>query len=158
MASSTLNNPAATDELGAVIGRSVQLLGIQSGVVLLRGTLGAGKSSLVRAMLRAMGVTGPIPSPTYTLVEPYIIGDLRVCHLDLYRLSEAGELDALGGRELFDDLLLIEWPERAPQLLERANLIVDIEIAGKGRSVLLRAQGSSPEWRAVVEAGAAVFA
>ena len=104
-----------------------------TGLVFLQGGLGAGKTTFSRAFLRQMGVTGPVRSPTYTLIEPYDIslGDLparRVLHLDLYRLAVPEELDDLGLRDEFDQaLLLIEWPERGEGELPAADLLIQLE-------------------------------
>ncbi len=85
-----------------------------STVIYLRGQLGAGKTTLVRGFMRGMGYTGAVKSPTYTLVEPYQVGDRRLYHLDLYRVQAAAELAYLGLRELAEGkaITLIEWPER----------------------------------------------
>ena len=100
----------------------------QTGLIFLRGDLGAGKTTFSRAFLRRLGVTGPVRSPTYTLIEPYDLPDRRVLHLDLYRLAAPDELDDLGLRDEFDQaLLLIEWPERGVGELPAADLLIQIE-------------------------------
>ncbi|HET7675928.1 MAG TPA: tRNA (adenosine(37)-N6)-threonylcarbamoyltransferase complex ATPase subunit type 1 TsaE [Gammaproteobacteria bacterium] len=113
-------------------------------VIALSGDLGAGKTTLVRAMLRALGVEGYIRSPTYTLVEPYKIGGRQIYHLDLYRLGDPGELEFLGVRDLdpATDLILVEWPERGGQSLPAADLAVEIDLAEPGRRVELRGHGA----------------
>jgi tRNA threonylcarbamoyladenosine biosynthesis protein TsaE len=94
----------------------------------LQGGLGAGKTTFSRAFLRQMGVTGPVRSPTYTLIEPYDLPARRVLHLDLYRLAVPEELDDLGLRDEFDQaLLLIEWPERGAGELPAADLLIQLE-------------------------------
>jgi tRNA threonylcarbamoyladenosine biosynthesis protein TsaE len=105
-----------------------------SGVVYLTGDLGAGKTTLTRGFLRALGVTGAVRSPTYTLVEIYEIGVLTALHLDLYRLSDPAELDNLGLREWARDgyLWLVEWPERGADRLPRPDIVVTLT-AGDGR-------------------------
>jgi len=120
-------------------------------VVFLHGDLGAGKSTLARAWLRALGVTGAVRSPTYTLVEPYeLAGGGRALHLDLYRIGGAGELEFLG----LDDaegvaLWLVEWPERGAGALPPADLEVHLALAGPGRSVRLApATGAGRAWLA----------
>ena len=103
-------------------------------IIGLRGELGSGKTSWVRAMLRGLGHAGRVPSPTYTLLEEYPLGKLVLVHLDLYRLASGEELENLGVRDWFDrpDLwLLAEWPERAGRLLAHCDLTVDFEITGE---------------------------
>ncbi|HET7570077.1 MAG TPA: tRNA (adenosine(37)-N6)-threonylcarbamoyltransferase complex ATPase subunit type 1 TsaE [Gammaproteobacteria bacterium] len=114
-------------------------------VITLRGDLGAGKTTLVRAMLRALGVTGHVRSPTYTLVEPYDLGGRRAFHLDLYRVADPEELEFLGVRDLepVHDLIFIEWPERGGALLPTADVALEIGMAGQGgREVNLQPNGS----------------
>jgi len=99
----------------------------------LRGDLGAGKTTWARAMLRGIGYTARVPSPTYTLLEHYRIGDLSVVHLDLYRLANESELENLGLRDWLEQprsWMLIEWPERAPQLAAHCDLVVDLADRG----------------------------
>lgn len=124
------------------------------GVIHLRGDLGAGKTTLVRGVLRGLGHRGPVRSPTYTLVEPYDAVDPPVRHLDLYRLGDPEELEYLGLRDLLGEraLLLIEWPERGAGALPAADLEVAIAHAGGGRRLVLRA---SAAWRPVAAASAA---
>lgn len=121
----------ATDAVGA---RLAPLLA-GGGLVLLSGELGAGKTTLVRALLRALGHPGTVRSPTYALVESYRIGALEVRHLDLYRIADAGELDFLGLRDWLRPgyLVLVEWPERAAGALPPADLALSLEHAGEGR-------------------------
>ena len=107
-------------------------------LLLLQGELGAGKSTLARAMLQKMGIDGPIPSPTYTLVEPYEVSDGVVYHIDLYRLSGMEELDYLGWDDLRDGLILLEWPERVPQLQQQADLLIKLDYDGEGRLATLQ--------------------
>lgn len=105
--------------------------------VLLEGELGAGKSTLARAMIRTMGHDGPVPSPTYTLVEPYELPGGNVYHIDLYRVADAGELRYLGWAELDDGLRLVEWPDRAPDLAADADLKVVLRYDGAGRQATI---------------------
>jgi tRNA threonylcarbamoyladenosine biosynthesis protein TsaE len=132
-----------------------------TGLVFLQGGLGAGKTTFSRAFLRQMGVTGPVRSPTYTLIEPYDIslGDLparRVLHLDLYRLAVPEELDDLGLRDEFDQsLLLIEWPERGEGELPAADLVIVLQPAADDpmrRNVRLQARSErAKQWLAACE-------
>ena len=108
-------------------------------VVHLQGDLGAGKSTLARALLRALGVTGAIRSPTYTLVERYPIAGGEAWHLDLYRLGDASELDFLGLDEAVATLWLIEWPEKGRGGLPPPDLQIHLAIDGQGRSARLLA-------------------
>lgn len=117
-------------------------------VVQLQGDLGAGKSTLARALLRALGVQGGIRSPTYTLVERYPLGDgHEAWHLDLYRIGQAEELDFLGLDEGSASLWLVEWPERGAGALPPTDLIVVLEIEGQGRRARLSAASAvGHEW------------
>lgn len=134
-----LADEAATQHLGARLAAWMQRR--RGGVVTLHGDLGAGKTTLARACLRALGATGAVKSPTYTLVEPYQLGSMRVLHMDLYRLAEPEELYGLG---VFDDppsstWWLVEWPEKGGALLPPATLAVDLQTEGAGRMALLKA-------------------
>lgn len=105
--------------------------------VLLGGELGAGKSTFARALIRAAGHTGPVPSPTYTLVEPYTLSRGMIYHVDLYRISSEDELRYLGWDELDDGFRLVEWPERAPGLAAQADVALALAYQGNGRSARL---------------------
>ena len=144
----TLADPEATDALGGALGASRPSLA----VVYLHGDLGAGKSTLARALLRALGVRGAIRSPTYTLIEPYRLdGGEEAVHLDLYRIAAAEELDFLGLDALAAQasLWLIEWPERGGKALPQADLRVFLAVAGDGREAVLEAATPSGcEWLA----------
>jgi tRNA threonylcarbamoyladenosine biosynthesis protein TsaE len=131
-----LPDAAATDALGAALARSLPA----RGVLYLRGDLGAGKSSLARALLRELGVSGAIRSPTYTLVERYPLADGEAVHLDLYRIAAAGELEFLGLDDLRDDarLWLVEWPERGGAGLPPPDLEIRLAVAGAGRTAELQ--------------------
>ncbi|MCW5582146.1 MAG: tRNA (adenosine(37)-N6)-threonylcarbamoyltransferase complex ATPase subunit type 1 TsaE [Luteimonas sp.] len=115
----------------------------RSAAVYLHGDLGAGKSTLARAWLRALGVTGTIRSPTYTLVERYpLAGGGEAMHLDLYRVGDAGELEFLGLDEPETVLWLVEWPERGRGGLPAADLHVRLDVSGSGREA--RLESASP--------------
>jgi tRNA threonylcarbamoyladenosine biosynthesis protein TsaE len=129
--------PADTDALGAALARA---LPPDSTVVWLQGDLGAGKSSLARALLRELGVRGAIRSPTYTLIERYSPDGGDVLHLDLYRIAATSELEFLGLDELRGEvrLWLVEWPERGGAALPAPDLEIRMALAGTGRSVELQ--------------------
>lgn len=116
--------------------------------LLLEGELGAGKSTFARALIKAMGHTGSVPSPTYTLVEPYQMGDRTVYHIDLYRISVEDELRFLGWSELEDGFRLVEWPDRAPGTTKTADLRILLRYAEPGR--VAEIAGLSPRGEAVV--------
>ena len=122
-----------------VLGRALAETRPAQAVVHLQGDLGAGKSTLARALLRALGVEGAIRSPTYTLVERYPIPGGEAWHLDLYRIGDAAELDFLGLDDAVATLWLVEWPQRAGPALPAADLRVELEMSGGGRSASLQA-------------------
>lgn len=135
-----LASPEACEALGARLAP-----GVPPGcIVYLRGELGAGKTTLVRGFLRALGHRGTVKSPTYTLVEPYTLGGQSILHLDLYRITDPEEVEFIGLRELLDGrtILLVEWPERGGGALPAADLEVELRYADNGRHC--RLQGVSP--------------
>jgi tRNA threonylcarbamoyladenosine biosynthesis protein TsaE len=133
-----LPNPAATELFAQQL--AAALPGDATGwMILLQGELGAGKSSVARAMLHALGHTGTVPSPTYTLVEPYKLAHYSVYHIDLYRIASGDELEFLGWSDLHDGLMLVEWPERVAGLEKDADVRVALSYAGDGRVVELSA-------------------
>jgi tRNA threonylcarbamoyladenosine biosynthesis protein TsaE len=105
--------------------------------ILLQGELGSGKSTLARTMLRQLGHPGAVPSPTYTLIEPYTFPEKTLYHIDLYRIADEEELDYLGWSDLEDGLRLIEWPERVPALRAQADVLVGLVYEGMGRAATL---------------------
>lgn len=132
-----LADPSATEALGAVLAQWLAARG--AGLVTLQGDLGAGKTTLVRGLLRALGASGPIRSPSYTLLEPYQLGGLRVLHMDFYRLQSPDELENLGLRDdpPEQSIWLVEWPERAGELLPPPDLELKLSNAGEGRTAEL---------------------
>lgn len=144
-----LADAEATEALGAALARSRPA----HAVVYLEGDLGAGKSTLARALLRALGVTGAIRSPTYTLVERYPVPGGEAAHLDLYRLAAASELDFLGLDELSTEagLWLVEWPDRGQGGLPAPDLRLQLSVEGPGRRIRLQAGSPAGEaWLARV--------
>lgn len=141
----TLRDEDATAALGVRIARALG----PGDAVLLRGALGAGKTALARAILRARGVVEHVPSPTFTLVQAYETDGLTVRHFDLYRIARAGDLDELGLDEALEDgAALIEWPERAPGRFPDDALEVHLHVAGAGREA--RISGPA-RWRRALE-------
>ena len=110
-------------------------------IVFLRGQLGAGKTTLVRGILRAFGHQAAVKSPTYTLLEPYEDLDPVVLHFDFYRVGDSEELDFIGLDELLDSqaLKLIEWPEQADSRLPEPDLEIWLSLEGSGRRIEVRA-------------------
>lgn len=133
-----LCDPSATEALAEdVAARLPEDVG--GWTVLLNGELGAGKSTFARAFIRAMGHDGAVPSPTYTLVEPYSLKRGQVYHVDLYRIAAEEELHYLGWSDLDDGLRLIEWAERAPGLSDSADLALTLRYDGEGREAEIAA-------------------
>src|SRR5215467_2597084 len=111
----------------------------------LRGELGAGKTTLTRALLRGLGYEARVPSPTYTLLEHYAVGELVVVHLDLYRLASEAELENLGLRDWLEKeatWVLIEWPDRAPELARCCDLLLVLEEVEPGTRRLIVVAGT----------------
>lgn len=148
-----LANSEATDAFGLALAKSLPAMPM---VVYLHGDLGAGKSSLARALLRGLGVSGAIRSPTYTLVEPYETASGTVLHLDLYRLGSVDELEflALDEYQGRTRLWLIEWPERGASRLPAADLDLRLTVNGEGRR--LEADSADPKAQAWVQAAGEV--
>ena len=116
---------------------------LRNAFVELHGDLGAGKTTLVRHLLRALGVPGRVKSPTYAVVEPYELPDLHVWHFDFYRFSDPREWEDAGFRDIFASpgLKLAEWPEKAAGFLPRADLLIQLEaLTDDARQVTLTAQ------------------
>ncbi len=147
------------DETAMVRLGSVLAAALRGGEYLaLRGPLGAGKTTLARALLRAAGFLGPVRSPTFTLVEPYALGSFQLLHLDLYRLGDAEELEMLGVRERFGDaVVLIEWPERGEGWLPRPDIELALDFAAEGRSLRVCAARGGAHVAAAIAAAAPTF-
>jgi tRNA threonylcarbamoyladenosine biosynthesis protein TsaE len=134
---------AATERLGA---RLAVLLspGLK---IYLSGDLGSGKTSLVRALLRAAGHAGRVKSPSYTLLELYVVSSLNLYHFDFYRFREQKEWVDAGFRELFNEnsVCIVEWPEKAGALLPPPDLEFSLEIRPPGRDVRINAHSAAGE-------------
>jgi tRNA threonylcarbamoyladenosine biosynthesis protein TsaE len=144
MVSMDVNLPdsSVTEALGHALARSFPGAVRTGAVVFLQGELGAGKTTCVRSLLRALGVTELVRSPTYTLVETYHLAVLTCVHVDLYRLQSLTEVDELGLRDLMGpgSLLMVEWPERGGDALPPADLNVTLRYAGEARQAGLSAE------------------
>ena len=138
-----LADEQAMSDFGALIARVTQ----GHGLIFLVGNLGMGKTTLSRGIIRGLGHVGAVKSPTFTLVEPYEIGDIRAFHFDLYRLVDPEELEFLGIRDYFDDdaLCLIEWPDKGAGFLPKPDLTITISPQDSGRSLNILSQGSRGE-------------
>lgn len=106
-------------------------------IIFLYGDLGVGKTTFVRALLKAWGSTEIIKSPTYTLVEPYVLPSRRVFHFDFYRISNQEELEIIGLRDYFSNeaVFLIEWPQIALSLLPHPDLTILFSSDHSGRTL-----------------------
>ncbi len=126
-----LSSPEQTERLGAVLWGCRDELGL----VFLQGQLGAGKTTLVRGLLRAAGYTGTVKSPTYTLVEEYRLAGKNIYHFDLYRLNDPEELEWIGLDDYLagNHLCLIEWPQMGQGFLPRADLDIQLKIVDERR-------------------------
>ncbi|CAH0282654.1 tRNA (adenosine(37)-N6)-threonylcarbamoyltransferase complex ATPase subunit type 1 TsaE [Pseudomonas atacamensis] len=138
-----LADEQAMSDFGARIARVTQ----GHGLIFLEGNLGMGKTTLSRGIIRGLGHVGAVKSPTFTLVEPYEIGDIRAFHFDLYRLVDPEELEFLGIRDYFEDdaLCLIEWPDKGAGFLPKPDLTITISPQDSGRSLKILAHGSRGE-------------
>lgn len=138
-----LGDEQAMSDFGARIARVTQ----GHGLIFLEGNLGMGKTTLSRGIIRGLGHVGAVKSPTFTLVEPYEIGDIRAFHFDLYRLVDPEELEFLGIRDYFEDdaMCLIEWPDKGAGFLPKPDLTITIGPQDSGRSLKILAEGSRGE-------------
>lgn len=126
-----LPDEGATQRLGAALASCI----VPGLVVYLEGDLGAGKTTLTRALLRTLGYTGPVKSPTYALVEVYVVSRLYLYHFDFYRFGSPEEFFDAGLGEYFreDSVCLVEWPEKAEGYVPPADLRFVIQLDGEGR-------------------------
>lgn len=129
-----LPDAAATQRFGAQIAAALTILD-RGLVVSLAGELGAGKTALTRAVLRALGVEGAVLSPSYTLIEPYTLAGRQFLHMDLYRLADPEELEFIGIRDLDSetDWLFVEWASEGAGFLPVVDVEVRLEYHGNGR-------------------------
>ena len=141
---------SATADLAAKLVKMPSLLNGKT--IYLEGDLGAGKTTLVRYFLEAVGYQGNVKSPTYGLMESYALERLQVLHLDLYRLSEPEELEYLGLRDLHDEetLMLVEWPNYGQGFLQAADLKVVLSGDDQQRQARLIFKNQESQWIRVV--------
>ena len=132
MIATSLPSEQATEQLGRALAEALP----DVCVIYLRGELGAGKTTLVRGLLRALGYTGSVKSPTYTLVEGYEVAGRQVFHFDLYRVADPDELEYIGLRDYLNgrSLVLVEWPERGQGFLPPADLDIELRFEQDIRS------------------------
>lgn len=130
-----LPDDAATEALGAELAQTLE----PGDLVILNGDLGAGKTALARGIIRTLAADAnmDVPSPTFALVQPYDSAKAPILHADLYRLGDPREVDELGLLDNPAAIVLVEWAERAPELVEAATVVVELAIppGGVGRSV-----------------------
>ncbi len=128
-----LEDTHATEQMGAKLWEMLP----KNGFVFLHGDLGAGKTTLVRGLLRAAGVTGAIKSPTYALIEEYEVSGYKIFHFDLYRLAEPEELEWIGIDDYFnqDALCIIEWAEKGMGILPDADIQITLTRQNDGRLI-----------------------
>jgi tRNA threonylcarbamoyladenosine biosynthesis protein TsaE len=133
----------ATLRAGAALSRALR----GGMVVTIEGDLGAGKTTLVRGMLRGMGFEGAVKSPTYTLVEHYPFSSIYFYHFDFYRLANADEWEGAGLAECFrdDSVCVIEWPERVRDRIPAADLALALAHAAHGRTLTVRPTSEAGE-------------
>jgi tRNA threonylcarbamoyladenosine biosynthesis protein TsaE len=131
--STFLPDEAATVTFGRALARATE----GQALITLSGDLGTGKTTLSRGIVQSLGHEGAVKSPTYTLVEPYEIGAVRIFHFDLYRLEDPEELEFIGLWDYLADsaLVLIEWPEKAFGVLPPADLALILSLEERGRRI-----------------------
>src|SRR5207253_9992459 len=149
-----LPDAAATTRLGTALAAGV----LPGRVLHLSGELGSGKTTLVRGLLRALGIRGAVKSPTYAWVEPYRIVSIDLYHFDFYRFDKKTEWLSSGLREYFrpDAVCVVEWPERAGSLLSPPDLAIQLSYQGDARQAGVEAHSAEGEaWLASLRASLA---
>ena len=145
----TLQHEADTQQLAGVLATA-----FSQGVIYLIGDLGAGKTTLTRYLLQALGHQGAVKSPTYTLVEPYDIKGQAIFHFDLYRLNDPYELELMGIRDYLETenaLFLFEWPSKGGEEIPEAELIINIEKSEDELTRIVTLTSSSSELQQALE-------
>jgi tRNA threonylcarbamoyladenosine biosynthesis protein TsaE len=141
-----LPDSAATEALGAALARTFPGAG-SGAIVYLHGELGSGKTTCARTLLHALGVTAPVRSPTYTLVDTYGVSTLTCVHVDLYRVQSATEVEELGLRDMTGPgyLMLVEWPEKGGAAVPLPDLDLQLVYRGEARGATLHARSETGE-------------
>ncbi len=139
----SLKDESETIALGAKLAAAVQ----GGEIIYLSGNLGAGKTTFVRGFLNGLGHTGKVKSPTYTLVEPYLINGRNIYHFDLYRINDPEELEAMGIRDYCDgdSICLYEWPEQGKDVVAVADIILSLSHLDLGRVVKIESKSTKGE-------------
>jgi tRNA threonylcarbamoyladenosine biosynthesis protein TsaE len=137
----TLADAEATRLAGSHLATALRDASPAGVVIYLEGDLGAGKTTLARGVIEALGHTGRVPSPTYTLIEPYVVQGYRVYHVDLYRIRDAGELADLDLAAQLSEgtVALVEWPDHGRDQLPSADLHLRLDFVGTGRRLTAQA-------------------
>lgn len=139
-----LKDESETLSLGARFARNISFQ--KQTLVFLKGDLGAGKTTFVRGFLQALGYRGLVKSPTFTLVEPYVIDHKNIFHFDLYRLKAPSELEHIGLEDYFSQngLFIFEWPEKGEGYLPAPDVVISFEVENTGRRVRVIADKKIP--------------
>jgi tRNA threonylcarbamoyladenosine biosynthesis protein TsaE len=150
-ASIDLNLPdsGATESLGRALAAALPETATAGAVVYLHGDLGTGKTTTARSMLHSLGVVGKVRSPTYTLIDTYLLPRVACVHIDLYRVQSLNEVEELGIRDLAGpgSVMLIEWPEKGAGAIPPADLILALDYAGEARrGVVTPGSGLGENW------------
>lgn len=141
----TLTCLLRSEEETVIFGEKVAKVVKQAALLTIEGELGTGKTTLCRGILRGLGVQGAVKSPTFTLVEPYLLGDRQIYHFDFYRLEDPQELEYIGIEDYFsqDCLCLVEWPNKGQGYLPSADVCVQLRVADSGRMLTWQARSST---------------
>lgn len=150
-----LPDAAASERFGALLASTCPWNSTLPRAIYLKGELGAGKTTLVRGLLRSLGVSGAVRSPSYALLEHYPTTAGSVVHVDLYRIRNAEEAESLGLRDEYrgNALVLIEWPERAEEALPRPDLLLTLSFSGEERlAEMVSLTPAGQQWQREIEA------
>lgn len=148
-----LPDEAATSRFGAKLATALTAFNHGLGVSL-AGELGAGKTALTRAVLRELGVSGAVVSPSYTLIEPYALAERQFLHMDLYRLADPEELEFIGIRDIDSqtDWLFVEWASEGAGFLPALDVEIRLQYRGDGRlATLVPLTRRGQEWVGLIE-------